>query len=533
MNAHFRKDGQRILALWFPHLPTDRIFRQRLGKFWRSNLPARREPLIISHREENTQRIAALDEQAEALRLKHGMGIADARAMYPSVEIIEADPAADRRMLESLADWCDRYTPLVALDGNDGLFLDITGCAHLFGGEKSMLDDILYRLFQLGFDARAGLASTAGVAWAIARLSGSQSIAPGEEGDSLAPLPLSALRLAPGTRARLESVGLRTVGAIMAAPRAPLARRFGKELLIRLDQALGRVEEALSPRLPVPPLSVERHFAEPILLLDDIENLVAALSATLKKDLERRGEGARSLELALFRVDGAVHRITVGTSRPLREPRLIRKLFHEKLAALESDIDAGYGFELVRLSVLSTATFHEEQTDLADNASDHGEGLFLFADRVRARLGEYAVLKPLLVESHIPERAVVSVPFAEAMAEGPPNGGELLLSNKETSAWEERPIRLFARPEPVEVIAVEVPEGPPSQFRWRRALHRVSRSEGPERIAPEWWRDGQDAPVRDYFRVEDADGRRYWLYRQGLYGASSGPPRWFMHGVFA
>ncbi|MGO4832901.1 DNA polymerase Y family protein, partial [Rhizobiaceae sp. 2RAB30] len=192
--------------------------RQRLGRSWRSGPARARPPLVFSHHENNTQRIAALDEQAEALRLKRGMGIADARAMHPSLDVVEADPEADRRLLESLADWCDRYTPLVALEGEDGLFLDITGCAHLFGGEKAMLDDLLLRLFHQGFSVRAGLASTPGAAWAGARFA-LPVIAPGDEQEALAPLPLAALRLAPETRSGLESVGLRTAGVIMASPR--------------------------------------------------------------------------------------------------------------------------------------------------------------------------------------------------------------------------------------------------------------------------------------------------------------------------
>jgi protein ImuB len=526
MNAHFRKDGQRILALWFPHLPSDRIFRQRLGRSWRSNPPARRPPLLISHRDNNTQRIAALDEQAEALRLKRGMGIADARAMYPSVEVVEAEPATDRSLLESLADWCDRYTPLVAMEGADGLFLDISGCAHLFGGERPMLDDVLARLFHQGFHARAGLASTPGAAWAAARFLGAGIVAPGKEDQLLAPLPLTALRIEPAVRVSLESVGLRTAGAVMSAPRAPLARRFGKQLLIRLDQARGQIEEAISPRLPVPALSVERQPVEPVVLTEDIRTLTGLLAETLKKDLERRGEGARILQLALFRVDGAVCRIVIGTSRPMREPSLIGRLFQEKLAAIESDIDAGYGFELVRLSALAVADFEMEQADLAGGAEGSDEALAIFADRVRARLGEQAVLKPVAVESHIPERSIVMVPFAEVSERN--DRGKVPVPDPA-----ERPIRLFRHPEPVEVAATEVPEGPPLHFRWRRVLHKVARSEGPERIAPEWWYEGKDMPTRDYFRVEDGDGRRYWLYRQGLYGASQEAPRWFMHGIFA
>ncbi|WP_246245885.1 DNA polymerase Y family protein [Mesorhizobium zhangyense] len=508
--------------------------RQRLGRSWRSSRPRTQPPLVISHREKNTQRIAALDEQAERLRLKPGMGIADARAMHPGIEIVEADTQADRRLLESLADWCDRYTPLVALDGQDGLFLDITGCAHLFGGEKSMLDDMLSRFFHQGFDVRAGLASTPGAAWAAARFCATSVVSPGEEKKTMAPLPLAALRLAPETVASLESVGLRTTGAILQAPRAPLARRFGKALLMRLDQALGHLEEAVSPRLPVAPLSVERHLSEPIMQMDEIERLVLLLARSLKADLERRGEGARALQLLLFRVDGAVSRIGVGTSRPLREPGLIGKLFHERLAALEDVLDAGYGFDLVRLSVLATAPFEMDQTDFTGDVSGSDEDLALFVDRVSARQDSNAVLKPVPVESHIPERAVSFVPFAEtgkASGHAGNRVGETALARP--SPGPERPIRLFPQPEQVEVMAAEVPDGPPARFRWRRALYEVARAEGPERISPEWWRDGADEATRDYFRIEDADGRRYWLFRQGFYGTTQGNPRWFLQGLFA
>lgn len=505
---------------------------------------------MVSRLDRNARRIAALDERAEALGLKCGMGIADARAMHPAIDIVEVDPQADRRLLEGLADWCDRYTPLVALDGADGLFLDISGCAHLFGGESAMLEDMAARFRQQGFCARAGIASTVGAAWAAARFSNRRVVAAGEEENFLAPLPLAALRLEPSVRESLESVGLRGAGAVMATPRAPLARRFGRPLLLRLDQALGRLDEAVSPRLPTAPLSVERHLAEPVTQVEDIERLAKSLSQALKPDLERRGEGARALGLMLFRVDGAVSRIAVGTSRPLRDPAVIQKLFHERLAALGQDFDAGYGFDLVRLSALSVAPFAMQQTDLAGQANDEGAGLEHFADRVRARLGEAAVLKPMRVESHLPERAVALVPFAEALPGKVKNAAPLVQS--------ERPIRLFRMPEPVDVPATELPEGPPLRFRWRRAVYSVARAEGPERIGCEWWRENHSvrrkenekeedyerrrlkrvaektvASTRDYFRLEDSEGRRFWLYRQGLYEAGKVPPRWFMHGIFA
>ena len=519
--------SQRILSLWFPHLPADRLLRQRLGRGWRARGLEPDRPLVFSQRESSTQRIAALDARAEGLKLRIGMGIAEARALHPQIEVVESDPQSDRRLLESLADWCDRYTPLVALDGEDGLFLDISGCAHLFGGERGLLDDLLTRFFHQGFDVRAGLASTPGAAWAAARFGKSDVVAPGEEEALLAPLPLAALRLDKDVQAGLESVGLRTTGAIMAAPRAPLVRRFGKAVTLRLDQAMGRIEEPISPRLPVPPLMVERRLAEPIGLMEDIEALVEMLARQLKAELERRVEGAERLQLKLFRVDGDVRQVSVRASRPLREPRLVQKLFHERLAAQQNSLDAGCGFELVRLCALDTARLEASQTDL-DQADRNAEGdVALFADRVRARLGNHAIRQVRLVESHIPERAAVLVPFSADC--------DLAPSEKASSAMSEkdRPSRLFDLPECVEVSFAEVPDGPPLHFRWRRAAYRALRAEGPERISPEWWRGGEAGATRDYFRVEDEAGRRYWLYREGLYGDADTSPRWYLQGLSA
>jgi protein ImuB len=536
MTLFANKQHQRILALWFPRLPAERVLRQRFGRSWRSRMPATQPPLLFSSRENNTQRVAALDERAAALGLRCGLGIAEARAMHPSVEVIEAEPEADRRLLEALADWCDRYTPLVALDGEDGLFLDITGCAHLFGGERALLDDLLARFFHQGFEVRAVLASTPGAAWAAARYGTDSVIEQGEEAGSIAPLPLAALRLNAKICAGLESVGLRFAGAILDLPRAPLVRRFGKIVTLRIDQALGRVDEPISPRLAVPALIMERHFAEPIALMEDIETLVTALSRQLKSELERRGEGAQLLQLQLFRVDGAVARINVATSRPSRDPAVIRRLFHEKLSVCAPDLDAGFGFDLVRLAVMAAAPLEEEQVRLDAAGPDRDGDMTLFADKVRARLGERALTRPQMIESHIPERAARPVSLcaqhssalhSSSARPAPPPGLAAL-----ATAARQRPIRLFDHPERIDITSAEVPEGPPSHFRWRRASYRVAAAEGPERIAPEWWRDDQ-SDTRDYFRVEDDSGRRYWLYRQGFYDDPEAAPRWFMHGVFA
>jgi protein ImuB len=482
---------------------------------------------VLSRREQNAQRIAALDEQAEALGLKRDMGLADARAMHPALDVVEADPQAERRLLEGLADWCDRYTPLVAFDGDDGLFLDITGCAHLFAGERAMLDDIVSRFFDQGFDVRASVASTAGAAWAAARFTNRSIVEPAGEAGVLAPLPLAALRIEPALCASLEGVGLWTTGSLMTMPRAPLARRFGPMPLLQLDRALGHLEESVSPRRPVAALSVERHLAEPLVLTEDIELLVSLLATTLRADLERRGEGARMFDLLLFRVDGEIARLHVRTSRPVREPRLICRLFHERLTAIGGDFDAGYGFDLVRLSVPVSVAYEIGQIELTGKAQEEGAGISMFVDRVAARLGSAAILRPVAVASHIPERAVTLASFTEAAADKPaarPNEDPAFCAPPT-----ERPIRLFRSPEPIDVPATEMPEGPPWEFRWRRALHRIARAEGPERIASEWWL--KEAPPRDYFRVEDAEGRRYWLYREGAYDGKA-PPRWFMHGIF-
>jgi protein ImuB len=480
------------------------------------------------------------------------MGVADARAMHPSLEIVEADPKADRRLLEGLADWCDRYTPLVALDGTDGLFLDITGCSHLFGGEEALVADMLRRFSEQGLDARAAVASTAGAAWAVARFRGNAVVPGGAETDWLAPLPPAALRLESAVCGSLDSVGLRTVETVLATPRAPLVRRFGKALALRIDQALGWIDEALSPRLPVPELSAERRLAEPIVTVEDVERLILLLAGALEEALERRGAGALGLRLFLFRVDGAVSRLSVGLSRPSRAPECIARLFHERLAALGESLDAGCGFDLVRLTVPSVAPLDARQIDLGDDSRDAEADLALFVDRVCARLGRNAVRWPVPVASHLPERAVVFSAFADAPDPIPERQAKITIGA-------ERPLRLLRQPEPVEVTMAEVPEGPPPNFRWRRAQYRIARAEGPERIGPEWWlenlpsverQEDENAEdydkrrkqaaeektahlTRDYFRVEDAQGRRYWLYRQGLYGMSEEQPRWFLHGVFA
>ncbi len=475
-------------------------------------------------------RLVATDAVAERHGLTRGQSLADARAILPALDAVDDDPEADARLLAVTADWAERYTPLVALSGADDLMLDITGCAHLFGGEAALLADVQARIGDQGFAGRAAIADTPGGAWALSRYGAPTVVPVGGLAAALEPLPMAALRLDVETVAAMDRVGLKTIGQVIAMPRAPLAARFGAALIRQLDRALGHDEEAISPRRPTPSLMSERRFAEPIAREEDIAATLAALAASLAEALERHGQGARLLDYSLFRVDGVVARIRVGASRPVRSPKLILSLFREKFAALGDSLDAGFGFDTARLSVLEAAVTTGAQVDLAGDAAGEAD-LEQLVDRIGARLGAGSVRTIRRHGSHVPERAVVHRSWSEGgtataampgFREAPddaPDDGPL-----------ERPVRLFAHPEPVEALA-EVPDGPPVRFRWRRAVFQVARAEGPERIASEWWRE--DSLTRDYFRVEDPTGHRFWLYREGLYGRETAAPRWFLHGVFA
>lgn len=526
--ASSRPVSRRYLSLDLPLLSTDRILRRRLGRSWRSApaAPPESAPLVVTAKVRSALRIVALDETAARLGLSRGQPLADARAMVPALEAIDEDPADDQAALASIADWTERYTPLVALAGPSGLMLDITGCAHLFGGEGALLADLAGRLAGQGFFVRAAIADTPGAAFA-ARFTGNCIVPTGGAEAMLAPLPLKMLRIEGEAAEALDRVGLKRIGQLLSAPRASLALRFGSEVLRRLDQALGREEEAITPRRRPPSLMAERRFAEPILHEADIAATLHSLAGALAEKLEERGEGARAFELALFRVDGAVSRTEVGTSRPVRAPHLVGQLFRDKFTGLGEEIDAGFGFDMVRLSVPAVWEVAPSQVDLAGDAMGVAD-LGQLVDRIGARLGPERVNRILSRESHMPERAVTLSALPDWPSDWPP---ALPVSPPALDA-SGRPLRLFHAPEPVDAVA-EVPDGPPAVFRWRADLFRVARVEGPERIAAEWWRTGIDDLTRDYFRVEDVAGHRFWLYREGLYGREALTPRWFIHGVFA
>jgi protein ImuB len=407
--------------------------------------------------------------------------------------------------------------------------LDITGCAHLFGGEAALLGDLAARLEHQGFLACAAIADTPGAAFAAAWYGNADVVPQGGAATMLAPLPLAALRLDGETVAALDRVGLKRIGQLIGAPRGPLAGRFGLQLLRRLDQALGTDEEAIEPRRPAPAFIAERRFAEPIVREEDVAATLSSLAASLAVSLETHGQGARLIELGLFRVDGAVARIAVGTSRPVRTPKLILALFREKFAGLGEELDAGFGYDMIRLAVPVVAAAYPVQVDLAGDAFA-GADLGQLIDRIDARLGSGSVGTIVPRNSHVPERAFQMTKDRGQASEDRYPSGDLSSVRPPSSDPLDRPLRLFDRPEPVEATAA-VPDGPPVHFRWRRATYRVARAEGPERIAGEWWQG--ESLTRDYFRVEDETGRRFWLFRDGLYGRETATPRWYVHGVFA
>ena len=471
-------------------------------------------------------RLTAVDRKATSLGLAAGMPLANARAMLPALKVMVANEPADRKLLERIADWCGRFTPFVALDPPRMVLLDVTGATHLFGGEKPMLDHIRMGLLRQGFAVRGALAGTAAAAQAMARYGDGVVVPPGEDAKTVAPLPIEALRLGAVTTHAFRRAGLKTVGQAAARKRSELTARFGADMVSALDSALGHGERPISPRTPLPDYSAEHRFAEPIVTQDAVLRTLRSLTETLAGMLAERGEGVRRMESVFFRADGAVRRIAVETGEPTRDPAIIERLFREKLDALTDPLDPGFGYDLIRLEANRVERADAQALRFESNANEEKEIRFLI-DRLAARFGSHRILSFQPNDTHIPEAAWAAVPAQ--YAQSPKQTAEKVRDLREAPR---RPLRMLAKPEPVEVVA-KVPEGPPLKFRWRRALHSVVHMEGPERIAMEWWRHQTPQPSRDYFRVEDEEGRRFWLYRDGIYARETASPRWYIHGIFA
>jgi protein ImuB len=497
---------KRVLSIWLPKLAIER---------WaKASASPPDSPVVLTVEGPHGPVIHAVTSAAATRGARAGARLTDARALDPGLVALPADPAGDAALVERLARWAGQWSPLVEVDGDPstslgtgGLRLDVDGVAHLFGGEAGLVADVQARFAALGLTARVAIAPTAGAAWAFSHFGG----------DELPPLPTAALRLNPNIVRTLERLGLKTIGALMDMPRLALARRFrGADSVVdALDRLTARKAEPLTAapaeRPPRATLRLEEPATHPEAGGQALEHLVPELVV----QLEQRRLGARRVSLAGFRVDGTTTIASVTTTIPSREPKHLQRLLADKVAAL----DPGFGFDAFALVADWTEELGAAQASLVEEPDVTGDVARL-VDRLTVKLGAGRVRRPVARESHVPERANG---WVEAVRSPPSHSDEKKLH---------RPPRLLDRPERIAVIYA-TPEGMPRRFVWRRSVHDIARAEGPERIAPEWWRQASSTRLRDYYRVEDEAGRRYWIYREGLIGdGRGGAPDWFVHGLF-
>jgi len=479
--------------------------------------PAR--PLVLVAATGQKQLVSAACPAARALGLTPGMAATQARAFVADLDVRPADPAEDHAMLERLALHAARHwTPAAAVSAPDGLWLDLTGTAHLFGGEAAFCRRVIGFCAKLGLTASIAIAGTPGAAHAVARFGSARItiVPPGGEVQALAPLPLAALRLEPDALTAAARFGLERIADLLPMPRGPLARRLTLTTVTRLDQAIGRLAEPIVPVRPFEAPSAERRLLEPIATAEAITQVISDTLGDLIETLQARGLGVRTLEMVAARVDGVDQRIMIGTARATRDTAHLLRLLALKIDRIEP----GLGLEAVRL----TAGHAEPLGSTAMAAMLAGEDpvpdLALLIDRLAGRIGPQALFRAAPVESDVPERAVTRI--------GP-------LGNPGCWPRWTRPVRLLARPEPLSAVVALLPDAPPRRFVWRGATHIVVAGDGPERIHGEWWRrEGETAACRDYFRVEDQDGGRFWLFRRGDgVEPATGDLSWYLHGFFA
>jgi protein ImuB len=506
---------RRVLSVWLPHWPITRLTRGG------STSPDR--PLVTIETIRGVRHLVAVGVDGEAQGLRPGQTLTEARAVCPALMPAEADPVADEAALARLAVWCERYTPMAAPDPPDGLWLDITGCTAVFDTEAALVGDLASRLERNAIPCRLAIAGTTGAAWALAHTGKDRTILPpGQEKAALADLPVTGLRLDTGTVVGLHRLGLRTMRDLLRIPRAQITARFGALPVLRLDQALGAMEVAID--WPRPPIDWHERlaFVEPIGTPEDLARALSGLAERLCGRLAEQDKGGRRFVARFFRVDEDVPQIAVTTALAVRDPGYLTKLLREKL----DTVDPGFGIEVIALEAEIVAPLQAPQGRLSDLATtDATDRLAGVVDTLSNRLGSGLVSRVAPYASHVPERAVQRLPPLPVRQ----------------PSWVDdpaapRPIRLLRRPEEIEVIA-PVPDDPPIRFSWRGVAHRVRAAAGPERIAAEWWRGRRSDKrpetdlIRDYYRVEDSDGARFWIFRAGLH-AEDRMPRWYLHGLF-
>lgn len=492
--------------------------------------------LVTQHKIGSRIEIAAASEAAHALGVDVGMALTQVRALVPDIVVCDADPTGDARDLHSLAVLiARRWTPMVAKSDVDGLFLDLTGVSHLFGGEARMAARLLRMLARFGFSARIAIADTSGAAWALARFTADPvSICPpGEHADAILALPAKALRLPEKTLTMFRRLGIETISDVVALPRAPFARRFGAEAARRIDQALGQTGEPLTPVIPIESIYVVQRFAEPIGTAEAIAHWLARLVPKLTQALAEAGQGVRNLLFAADRIDGKPQPIRVGFARPTRDPAHILKLIVRRI----EEVEPGFGIDALRLHVRRAEPLGSQRFDgtLDNRAADLGGLIDLLANR------SVSTWRAMPIESDVPERSVAR----KAPLDPPPverrtiRGDDVkqLDTRINDHPWQPnwpRPAYLLRRPERLDHVIAELPDQPPRRFTWRGKHHRVVHADGPERVTGEWWRSSKERDaIRDYFMVEDEVGQRFWLFRRGDgERAPTGDLSWYLHGRF-
>lgn len=481
-------------------------------------LPGAEVPVVLAVPGLHGPVIHAVGDAATARGVQPGARVVDVQAIHPDLHVEPADPNGDVAMLDRLTFWTRRWCPWTARD-NEGLLLDATGSTHLFGGDAALLSDMTCRFAMQGLTARVAMAPTRMAAQAFARYGEATTIArPQTLARDLASLPVRALRLEPDIARLLDRLGIKTIGALAAVPRAALMRRFSKTApatnpLVLLDRAMNLLPDPLDPPPDAVRYIVRTKLAEPVM---NAAPHLAELAERLCAGLARAELGARTLRLTIYRVDGNWRAADVATARASRDAAHLLRLLHGKL----DKVDPGFGFDLLTLEAMRVEPLALRQERI-DDIRDPDDDVAALLDRLTARLGRDRVNWSAWSESHLPERVQHQTPALTMQPALPP----------EIAA--ERPLRLLDMPEEVHVLYA-LPEGPPMRFRWRRVQFTATRHSGPERIAPEWWRDRPGTRLRDYYKVEVEDGRRFWLYREGLAGDGRGDaPRWFLHGLFA
>lgn len=493
---------KRYISVWFRHLNTD-WFSLRQPELKKSSFVLR----TPSH---GRMVITSVNASAEKAGIFKGMVLADARAIIPDLEVMDDKPDLPVKLLNRLAEWCIRFSPVVAIDPPDGLFLEASGCSHLWGGDHAYVNDIITKLRTRGYDVQVAIADTPGVAWAVARYSKQRIIHSDKNIDALLPLPPDSLRLEPETTETLHRLGLHSIGQFIHMPRPALRRRFGQHLLDRLDMAIGQQMEILEPVIPVVPFQERLPCMEPIITATGIEIALRELLNKLCTRLQKENKGLRSARFTCYRTDGKQVQVEIGTNRPSYHAPHVFRLFELKIA----DIDPGEGIELFLLEATKVEEYFPEQGKMWEGSGGLGDiRLSELLDRLSTRPGLKAIHRFVPSEHYWPER---SFQPAQSLQEEP------------ASEWRTdkvRPLTLLNSPEKIEVTA-PIPDYPPMLFRYKNKIHKITRADGPERIEQEWWL--QQGQHRDYYYVEDEEGHRYWIFRSGHYDDKMF--QWFIHG---